>query len=174
MQGFEIAELKVHEVGRSLMVVLPKPWCHGHGIKRGFTPLPEGYNRIAIQLGVEDSSGRGAYSVNRIIIIVDENEEDIAKQATNMFLNIIPTERGSPEVPIGRYFVSSLLGLGIMSILFASGAGAVPALAIGVLAGIEFVIYGMAPGYIAIIAVLILALVTVKVLINVFSGGQQV
>ena len=59
MQGFEIAELKVHEIGRSLMVVLPKPWCYGHGIKKGDTVKAKLTGTGKLILEFESAKGGG-------------------------------------------------------------------------------------------------------------------
>ena len=61
MSGFKIAQLKVHQVGRSLMVVLPRAWCHGHGIRRGDTVVAKltGSGRLILEFKQKEGDKDG-------------------------------------------------------------------------------------------------------------------
>lgn len=136
----------------------------------GHSSIPNGSSRVVIQIGVRTTGNDSAYSVRRILTVVDSDPDNFVKNAFSLFGDSIPADRGSPEIKTGRIIASLIMMVGLMAISFQTGAGAVAATSIGLLAGIELAIYDVFPGYAAITAVLLVSVVLSRVLIAIFSN----
>lgn len=151
----------------SLIVTL---MADGNYSLSGHASIPNDSSRIVIQIGVRDTNNNSAFSVRRILTVVDFDDDNIIHDAFSLFGDAVPDDRGSPEIKTGRIIASLIVMVGLMSIAFQTGAGAVAATSIGLLAGIEFAIYDVFPGYAAITAVLLVSVILSRVLIAVFSN----
>lgn len=136
----------------------------------GHSVIPNGSSRVVIQIGVRTTSNESAFSVRRILTVVDADNDNIIRRSLSLFGDAVPADRGSPEIKTGRIIASLIMMVGLMMISFQTGAGAVAATSIGLLAGIELAIYDVFPGYAAITAVLLVSVVLSRVLIAVFSN----
>jgi hypothetical protein len=127
----------------------------------GFSPLPANTVRVSILIGVEDSTGAGAYSVNRKLILLDENSDHIFKQSLVPFINPFGMEFGE-GLTTGKMFGATIIMMALIGGLYVSGAGTIPAVAFGIIAAIEFATFQIVPTWVSIIGGVLLGLILMK------------